>query len=291
MRKQPHQAQQGFLTFAQNSKDTDYLRLAYLQALNIKSTQKNNLFAVIVDEQTHQSLTEQHLRVFDFVITLEQDDARDQDWKLGNEWQAFWLTPFKETIKLESDLLFTRSIDHWWYAFRQKDLVLSYGCKNYLQEPSLNRKYRRTFDETGLPDVYNGFMYFRYSRTATDFFLAARDIFSNWDQVRDQCLKNCRDAEPSTDIVYALAAEIIGRERCTVPSLDFVNFVHMKPAIQNWSADQAWQDCVVSEFDSGMIRINNVNQYHPFHYQDKTFATDEMIDYYERRITSTAGSI
>ena len=291
MRKQPHQAQTGFLTFAQNTPDVDYLRLAYLQALNIKSTQRNNQFAVIVDSQTEKEITEKQRRVFDFVVVLDEDHAQEDTWKLSNEWQAFWLTPFKETVKLESDLLFTRNIDHWWHALRTRELVLSHGCKNYLQEASLNRRYRRTFDETGLPDVYNGLMYFRFSRTASTFFVYARDIFRNWDSVRDQCLKNCRDEKPTTDIVYALAAEIVGRENCTIPSLDFVNFVHMKPSIQNWHGDNDWQDCVVSEFDSGMIRINNINQYHPLHYQDKTFATDEMIDYYERRITSTAGSI
>jgi hypothetical protein len=291
LRKQPHQAQAGFLTFAQNTADVDYLRLAYLQALNIKSTQRNNQFAIIVDSQTEKEITEKQRRIFDFVVVLDEDHAQEDTWKLSNEWQAFWLTPFKETVKLESDLLFTRSIDHWWHALRTRELVLSHGCKNYLQKTSLNRRYRRTFDETGLPDVYNGLMYFRFSRTASTFFAYARDIFRNWDSVRDQCLKNCRDEKPTTDIVYALAAEIVGRENCTIPSLDFVNFVHMKPSIQNWHGDNDWQDCVVSEFDSGMIRINNINQYHPLHYQDKTFPTDGMIDYYERRITGTAGSI
>jgi len=288
LRKNPHQAQQGFLTIAQNSPTVDYLRLAYLQALNIKYTQKNNLYAVIVDSDTHKLITDQHRRVFDFVIELEEDQAQHQDWKLSNEWQAFWLTPFKETIKLESDLLFTRSIDHWWYALQQKDLVLSHGCKNYLQEPSLARKYRLTFDETDLPDVYNGLMYFRFSKTASDFFRLAKNIFSDWTSVRDQCLTNCRDENPTTDVVYALAAEIVGRENCTIPSMDFVNFVHMKPGIQNWSDSQSWQDYVISEFDSGMIRVNNINQYHPFHYQDKSFATQEIIEYYEQRIAGPA---
>ena len=25
--------------------------------------------------------------------------AKDEEWKLSNEWQVFYLTPFKETIK------------------------------------------------------------------------------------------------------------------------------------------------------------------------------------------------
>lgn len=284
MRKHPHQAQQGFLTFAQNSVDCDYLRLAYLQALNIKSTQRNNLFAIVVDRQTEREITERQRRVFDFVVALDDDHAHDDTWKLANEWQAFWLTPFKETIKIESDLLFSRSIDHWWHMMRQREIVLSLGCKDYQQQPSQSRKYRKVFDENMLPDIYNGLMYFRFSRTATDFFTCAKDIFSNWDQVRDQCLINCRDKRPTTDLVYAIAANIVGQERCTIPSADFVNFVHMKPAIQRWDDTQPWTDHVMTEFDSGMIRINNVNQYHPVHYYEKKLFGNDVIGYYERTL-------
>ena len=41
--------QQGWLTFAQNSAETNYVDLAYLLALSIKATCKHNRFAVVVD--------------------------------------------------------------------------------------------------------------------------------------------------------------------------------------------------------------------------------------------------
>ena len=40
-----------------------------------------------------------------------------QEWKLSNEWQVFNLTPFKHTIKLEADMLFTTNTDWWWNHF------------------------------------------------------------------------------------------------------------------------------------------------------------------------------
>jgi hypothetical protein len=55
----------------------------------------------------------------------------------------------------------------------------------------------------------------------------------------------------------------------------------MKPAINNFDEDVEFENVFVSEFDNGMIRINNINQYHPFHYYDKKFIKDEMIEYYE----------
>jgi hypothetical protein len=145
----------------------------------------------------------------------------------------------------------------------------------------LSRAYRKTFDDNHLPDVYNGLMYFRFTQTAKNFFDTAKNIFSNWDTIKNQ-IKNCREDIPSTDLVFALSAQIIGPELCTLPTADFINFVHMKSAINEFDRDLNFNQVFVTEFDTGMIRINNVNQYHPLHYYDKNFLTDEMIDYYEQ---------
>jgi len=271
-----HKEQLGFLSFAVNSNETDYLRLAYLQALNIKHTQKNNRYAVIVDNKTSKLINENHKKVFDYIIELPDLEYG----KFGYEHLAFSLSPFKETIKLESDLLFTRSIDHWINAFRLRDMVLSGGCRNYKQEIATSRKYRKLFDDNNLPDTYNGLMYFRFTQTAANFFKYAKLIFENWEIVSSTLL-NCRDDYPTTDVVYALAARLLGDNLCTLPTLDFINFVHMKPSINNFNEDLKFSEVFVTEFNQGMIRINNINQYHPLHYYDKNFATDEMIEYYE----------
>jgi hypothetical protein len=272
-------AQQGFLTFAQNT-DVDYLRLAYVQAMSIKLTQKENQYAVIVDEETLAQVTDKHRAVFDHIIALPNDYAKLDRWKLGNEWQVFNLTPFKETIKVESDVLFTRSIDHWWTAFRLQDIVLSLGCRDYQGNISDQRRYRQVFDDNDLPDTYNGLMYFRYSQLAHDFFAAAREVYAGW-EIMSQQLKNCRDDQPTTDLVYSIVAKHIGVENCTLPGCDFINFTHMKNAINHWPEATPWSEMVVSEFDLPMIRVNNQNQYHPLHYQDKSWITNEIVERFE----------
>jgi len=280
-----HKEQQGFVTFAQNTSDVNYLDLAYVQALNIKATQQNNSYAVIVDAPTKELINEHHRRVFDYIIDLPHDyNDPANTRKFANEWQVFRLTPFKETIKLESDLLFTRSIDHWWTAFRLKNICLSHGCKNYLGINSTVRKYRELFDANRLPDVYNGLMYFRFSQEAKQFFDAAQYIQQNWSHVRAG-LKRCVEEEPSTDVLYALAAVMVGQETVTMPSMDFLNFVHLKPAINGVDETVPVTDQFVTEFDSGMIRINNINQLQPVHYFEKDFVTAEMKEWYESRIS------
>lgn len=274
----------GFLTIAQNTDEVNYLELAYVQAMSIKGTMPGSLYAVIVDEQTNSTLTDKHRNVFNKVIVLPQDYASNDTWKLANEWQVFSLTPFKETIKLESDLVITRDISHWKYLFRHNDIVLSQGCKDYLQQASTNRAYRRLFDDNNLPDVYSGLMYFRYSQFAHKFFNTAKEIYHSWETVKHS-LKNCRDDKPTTDVVYALTASILGVDQCTLPADSFVNFVHMKPEINGW-ANKPFYDTVVVETDLPMVRINNVNQYHPLHYHCKDWVDANIIQEYERWTSS-----
>lgn len=277
----PHQAQQGFMTIAQNTKDTDYLKLAYVQALSIKLTMPGSLYAIAVDKSTMTSITDAHRKVFDYIILIENDTAEHDDWKLSNEWQAFYLTPFKETIKLESDILFTRDISHWWHTFRLRDIVLSLGCRNFKQEVSNSMHYRELFEDNDLPNTYSGLMYFRYTQDASAFFLLSEQIFKHWDYLSNNVLYQCHDEYPTTDVVYALAAKILGVEKCTIPSVDWINFVHMKPAINLWQ-NSPWHEVVFCETELPMIRINNINQYHPIHYHEKTWVTDDLVAEYEQ---------
>lgn len=271
-----HKAQLGFLTVACNTEQTDYLQLAYVQALNVKQTQKNNQFAVVVDKTTLQKVTDKHKKTFDYIIEAPEHEFGPY----GTEAFLFELTPFKETIKLESDLIFTRSIDHWIHAFQLRDVMLSTGCRDYKQQMAVSRRYRKVFDDNNLPDVYNGLMYFRFTKTARVFFDTAKKIYSEWNSIVNT-LKNCREEVPSTDVVFALAARIVGEELCTLPSADFINFVHMKPAINGFDEGLAFDEVFVTEIDRGMIRINNINQLHPLHYHNKSFVK-QIAEHYER---------
>jgi hypothetical protein len=284
MRKHPHQAQQGFFTFAQNNTTTDYLAMAYVQAMSVKLAMPGSLYAVAVDKDTLSLITDQHRQVFDYVIEIDEDYAKDDEWKLANEWQAFWLTPFKETIKLEADLLIPADISHWWNGFRLRDVVLSTNCQTYMGTTvTSDTLHRKIFIDNNLPNVYNGLMYFRYSQISNYFFSVARDIYQDWDSVRNT-LKNLHNIKPSTDLVYAITAMFVGPEFVTLPTLNFINFVHMKPSLQGWKQDDDWTDSVMTEFDLPIIRINNRNQYHPIHYHQKNFIKKEVVDEYQRRL-------
>lgn len=261
----------GILTIAQNS-EHDYLSMAYLQCLMLKRHMQHIPYCVIVDNYTSTQLTDDMKKTFDIVITLDVDHALDSDWKLSNEPQSYFLSPFERTLKLESDLLINKNIEHWFNILDSKDIVMSVGCKNFLGKQATNRFYRKIFDENQLPDVYTGMMYYKKSDFSESFFKLAQDLFLNWDTYATE-FKYGIKTSASTDVIYAITAKILGVEKCTIPSLDFFQFIHMKQRINDWVFD-LWEDVVILELDD-QIRLANTNIYDPLHYQVKNLIQPE----------------
>ena len=184
----------------------------------------------------------------------------------ANDWQVFYTSPYRQTVKLEADMLCASPIDHWWTMFEQRDVVISQGCRDYYDRPGTARHYRKIFDTNNLPDVYNAITYWRVSKTATDFFQLVRLVFEHWDQYRT--LLKFPDDEPTTDVVYAIVAVIMGIETVTLPQDLSPTIVHMKQHIvgtqtSNWTQELVWEHT-----DPG-LRINTVAQWGMIHYHIK----------------------
>lgn len=182
----------------------------------------------------------------------------------ANDWQMFQLSPYRQTIKLEADMIAATPVDHYWTLFEHRDVVISQGCRTIYDEPSTVRTYRKIFDANDLPDVYNAITYWRLSLTAKEFFDTVKSIFKNWNEYR-KLLKFPEDV-PSTDVVYAMAAQIIGPELVTLPLGYGPNIVHMKRFHQPIQGDD-WTRELVWELDP--FRINTVAQYGFVHYHQK----------------------
>ena len=184
----------------------------------------------------------------------------------ANDWQVFRASPYRQTIKLEADMIAASPIDHWWTMLEHRDVVVSQGCRNFYDQPATSRYYRKLFDENNLPDVYNAITYWRLSKTAQDFFNLVEKIFSNWSFYKT--LLKFPEEVPSTDVVYAIAAQIIGPELVTLPKGFGPKIVHMKQHIIDiHTAD--WTNELVWENTRPGLRINTVAQWGLVHYHNK----------------------
>jgi len=187
----------------------------------------------------------------------------------ANDWQVYEASPYVYTIKLEADMYIPRNIEHWWDVLKDRDIVVSNTIRNFKQEISDIRFYRRFIDDNKLPDVYNAITYFKKSDTASIFFDLVKEIFNNWEEYK-KILKCNPDELASTDWVYALACHIMGVEKTTLPTFTEMSMVHMKQYI-NGTPTKNWTDTFIYECLPNQIRVQTVPQQYPFHYHVKNF--------------------
>jgi hypothetical protein len=152
----------------------------------------------------------------------------------------------------------------------ERDLNICTTIRNFKNEISTENFYRQMFVRNNLPQTYNAITYFKKSETAKNFFILVRDIFENWNSYRE-LLSYCPDDYATTDVVYAIAATIIGVEKCTLPTFTGMSMIHMKRMI-NKNVCEFWPNELLYEINSDVLRINNYPQLYPFHYHVKEFS-------------------
>ena len=254
----------GFLWFAQNNANTDYVELSVKLAESIKKWNRYGKICVVTDEKS--KFTNKHV---DFVRVLKSDDSAGHDIKWANEYKAFNITPFTHTIKLESDMLWTLNTDWWWYHLWQHDLVFSVDCRNYKDTVVKQTPYRHLFARNKLPNIYNGLMYFRKSIRAQKFFEISKCISKNWHEVKTQMLINCHDEYPSTDVVFALAYRIMDPTNRDLIDYDWFKFLHHKPAINNLARIKDQNNYLYPNRSQNAIYLGEKRLSRIWHYHDK----------------------
>ena len=247
--------EQGYIIPAFNVDKIDYVDCARALA---KTLLAHNPAARICLLTNEKYAADHHLFAYTHVVDIDSDNP----W--ANDPLVFNQTPFRETIKLEADMLIATSIDHWWTMFRHRDVVISTGCRTWRGDVSTARHYRKVFDDNHLPDVYNAITYWRRSATAQEFFGLVRDIFDNWPEYR-KLIKFAPDTA-DTDLVYAMAAQIMGPEQVTMPFAHYPQIVHMKrhhagTVSEDWTQELVWE--------TNPLRIQTQAQWGAFHYNVK----------------------
>ena len=105
------QVSKGFLVLAQNTDDVNYVDQAYALALSIKSSQVENNISLV----TNNTVPEKYKEVFDKIIEIPWVDNRDPTrYRTEHRWKLYHITPYDETIVLDSDMLMLEDITQWW---------------------------------------------------------------------------------------------------------------------------------------------------------------------------------
>lgn len=276
----------GYLILAQNTRSHDYIRMAYALALSIKSTQSGTNSVALV---TTDDVPKKYLEVFDYVLDVPwADQAEWSRWKIENKWKYYYMTPFDETVVLDADMIFPSDISHWWDILAKKEMWITDKPRTFRGDIITSAKYRPAFATNNLPNAYTAFMYFKKTAMTAEIFKMTELIFQNWERFFYDYLDETRPKHLSGDVAYALAVKILGYENECFGNLDSIpSFVHMKSFVQNIDEKyltEDWTQNIPTYFSTaGTFKIGNYEQYLPFHYQIKSWLTDEMIQILEKR--------
>lgn len=272
----------GFCILAQNNKDTDYVKQAYVLACSIHKFNNNQKVSLITNDYVPVS----YRNVFDHIIPIPwSDDAKEENWKIHNRWKTYHITPYDETIVMDSDMLVLSNIEHWWNELSKRELFFVSNVTTYKGISVTSNYYRKMFVENDLPNLYSGLYYFKKTDQTKVFFNLLELIVRNWKEFYDKFAPKNKQDFCSIDTSAAIASKLLDNAGYITDNNSFIKFTHMKPKIQNWqNSSNSWIDTVEPYVDSnGNLFVGNFLQLGVFHYVESKFLTDQIIKIMEDR--------
>ena len=275
----------GYLILAQNNDQNDYVKMAYVAAISIKISQSKVKNVTLITD-VPDAVPHHYRDAFDQILPiLWYDDALNSDWKIENRWKLYHMTPYKQTVVLDADMLFLTDISHWWdYLEKNHNLFITNKTMTYRNEEVDNDYYRKVFVSNQLPNTYSAFTYFKKSEEAEIFWKMVEIIVKNWKEFYQKYLEKDRPEYLSIDVVFALAVKILGYEDKVFSKFEYPTFTHMKSYVQNWKyVKDRWMDIVpVYLNDRCQLKVGNYSQEGVFHYTEKDFLNDNVYYKYQK---------
>jgi len=267
----------GFLLFAENNDKVNYVKQAYALALSIKSSQPNYSSVSLV---TNDPVPEKYKSVFDNIIPIPWITSNiSSPFRSENRWKLFHVSPYDETMVLDSDMLLTDDITVWWEHCGNSDLKFCSHITNYRGERIVDTVHRLAFINNDLPSPYIALHYFKKSQLALDFYKTLEFVINNWEWHYAKYAPKNAQSWLSMDVATAITIELMGIHEQVIDTHCPLEFTHMKPAIQGWhNPPKKWTSAVHYLLDNnGKLIISNIKQKALFHYIEKDFITDAMI--------------
>lgn len=191
------------------------------------------------------------------------------------------MTPYRETVILDSDMMFPVDISYWWDFLSTREIWIADKPLTFRGTPITSTKYRETFVSNNLPNVYTAFMYFKKDQLAAELYSLIEIIFNNWEKFYYEYLDETRPVRLSGDVAYALAIKILGIQDECFANTGLPTFVHMKSHLQDIKPElisEDWTRHIPTYFSNdGSFTVGNYKQTVPFHYHVKSWLTNSMI--------------
>jgi hypothetical protein len=266
----------GFLLFAQNTDNVNYIEQAYALALSIKISQSD---IKSVSLMTNCKVPNKYSKVFDQIVPIPW--TTDTTTVLAGEhrWKLYHATPYEETIVLDTDMLLLEDISLWWDYCGNYDFKFCSRIKNYKQDVINDTYHRKAFITNKLTNPYYALHYFKKRPQSLEFYKVLEFVCNNWQWCYDKFAPNEYQDWLSMDLAAAIAIEISGTHEQAVDAVSPLEFIHMKTPIQGWiPIPVSWQDTVPFVLNTqGDLIVGNIKQTKLFHYVEKNFISKHIL--------------
>lgn len=250
----------------------EYVLQACLCALSIKKTQTINSVSIV----TSDSVPDKYKSLFDNIIEVPWHDKNAKSFYVTeHRWKNFHVTPYDETVVLDTDMLFIDDVSHWWKYFSNKSIAFVTNVRDYRGNIVVNDYYRKTFTANNLPNIYNAFHYFKKDDTALAYYKILENICVNYEEYYKKIAPKLIPEKSSMDVNHAIAVILSSIDNY---ALDSATFVHMKSQIQGWeTSSEAWTDNIPFYVDENLkVKIGNFYQSGILHYTENAFCKEAV---------------
>ena len=248
----------------------EYVKQAYLCATSIKRTQTVKNVSLV----TSDKVSKEYRSVFDKIIEVPWHDKNARSfYKTEHRWKVFHLTPYEETVVLDTDMLFLSDVSHWWKYFSQNSIGFVNKVKNYKGITIQDDYYRKAFTANDLPNIYCAFHYFKKDDTALKYYEVLNSVCENYKEFYQVYSPKHIPKISSMDINHAISILHCGIKNYTI---DFASFVHMKSKIQGCDdICENWTD-TIPFYISDQVKIGNYKQDGILHYTEHKFCEEVL---------------
>lgn len=265
----------GYLVFAQNS-STDYVRQAIALSASLKKSGNLEPISIVTDDR----VPPEYCHLFDKIIPIPWgDSAKHSQWKIENRWKLYHITPYDETVVMDSDIIVTDSLSLLWNFLNNYDLYFTTDVVNFKSEQVIDTVYRQTFIQNNLPNLYSGLHYFRKSSSADEFYQLLELIVKNYNEFYEKYTPVARQEFLSIDVSAAIAAKILDNANDITCNLYHpTQFYHLKSKLQPLPvSSNKWTSVLDCNYADTMTIGNHVVR-GVVHYVEDEFLTDSMFE-------------
>lgn len=266
----------GYLLIVNNDETGNYHDMAYLLASSIKKTQPEGYdnVCLITDNK-------EYIKRKDIVYNTIKHHDEIKGWDQRNYMINY--SPYKHTVCLDVDMMFTRDISHWIDHFINKSngLVITKNVLKFNGDLITSLKCRPGYKENNLPVLYSGFTYFnKESGLAQQFFKLVFSITQNKEIYRNLYMNKKHPSVMGTDEVFSIAVKILGAENQISTNTVFPKFVHLKSELQEFGIRSIEKDLGFYLDDNANVTVGTFPQTEIIHYSEKQFPINALFQMY-----------